>query len=147
MRAAILLGMALGLSLSPRVAQASVNPLSAERWHSRPLVLVAPRADDPAALALMHALERPDMQAALAERQIVVFTVLSGQGKRDGQRLDAAQTAALLSALGLRSDGPAMTLLIGKDGGVKLRGAELNLPIVFDTIDRMPMRRQEMGAR
>jgi hypothetical protein len=147
MRVAMLLGLALGLTLAPRAVPASVNPLSAERWHSRPLVLVAPRADDPSALALLHALEPPDMQAALADRQIVVFTILSGQGTRNGQRLDPAQTAALLAALGLRADGPATTLLLGKDGGVKLRGAELTLPVIFATIDQMPMRRQEVQGR
>jgi len=146
MRAAILLGLALGLSLTPRTVPASVNPLSAERWHSRPLVLVAPRADDPAALALMHALGQPDLRAALADRQIIVFTVLAGHGERAGQRLDGGQTAALLAALRLRADGPTTTMLFGKDGGVKLRGAELSLPVIFATIDRMPMRRQEMHA-
>ena len=36
------------------------------------------------------------------------------------------------------------SVLIGKDGGVKDRSAELNLPELFVLIDGMPMRRAEM---
>ncbi|MCB5163074.1 DUF4174 domain-containing protein [Marinomonas algarum] len=35
-------------------------------------------------------------------------------------------------------------VLIGKDGGVKTRLADMELDIIFDDIDAMPMRRQEM---
>lgn len=35
-------------------------------------------------------------------------------------------------------------VLIGKDGGVKSRQAELDLSLIFETIDSMPMRLQEM---
>lgn len=38
-------------------------------------------------------------------------------------------------------------ILIGKDGGVKLREEQLNLPYVFSTIDAMPMRQAEMNSR
>ena len=35
-------------------------------------------------------------------------------------------------------------LLIGKDGGIKAKGAELNLNFIFEEIDSMPMRQQEI---
>lgn len=40
-------------------------------------------------------------------------------------------------------------LLIGKDGGIKLRAAQLDLDAIFTRIDSMPMRQREMkrGSR
>ncbi len=38
-------------------------------------------------------------------------------------------------------------VLIGKDGGVKKRASSLQLQELFDLIDTMPMRRQEMGNK
>lgn len=38
-------------------------------------------------------------------------------------------------------------LLIGKDGGIKLRAPSLEPAIVFSLIDRMPMRQREMNQR
>jgi len=137
MRSFILLFALLPASLT---AQAAGDPLRLERGRTRPLVVVAPTADDPYAAELA----RPDIRMAFAERQVVVFTVLAGQGAREGQKLDPADTAALLVALGLRADGPPSMVLIGKDGGVKLRGRALGVPVILATIDRMPMRREEM---
>lgn len=37
-------------------------------------------------------------------------------------------------------------LLIGKDGGIKARAKKLNLDAIFQEIDSMPMRRQEMES-
>jgi hypothetical protein len=49
--------------------------------------------------------------------------------------------------LGARADGPATSFLIGKDGGIKLRGAHLSIQTVLATIDQMPMRRHEVQRR
>ncbi len=38
-------------------------------------------------------------------------------------------------------------LLVGKDGGVKHYQPKLELEVIFDKIDAMPMRRYEMGNR
>lgn len=126
-------------------ALAAGNPLAAEVGRTRPLVLVAPDPADPAALALAHELSDPPIRAALRERQVAVFTVLAGRGERDGVPLAAVATAALLAGLGLRADGAAVTLLVGKDGGVKLRRSRLPLAEILAAIDRMPMRREEMS--
>lgn len=40
-----------------------------------------------------------------------------------------------------------VVILIGKDGGVKKRAGSLELQELFDLIDTMPMRRQEMGNK
>ncbi len=142
-RLAPVLGAVLAMGLL--TAAGGANPLAAELGRTRPVVLVAPSGADPAAAALARALAQPAVQAAFAERQIVVFTVLAGQGARAGAPLTPGQTAGLLGELGLRADGPATTVLIGKDGGVKLRRAALPVAEILATIDQMPMRRAEMG--
>ena len=122
------------------------NPLAAELGRARPVVLLAPDPADPACLALAQALAQPATRAALAERQVVVFTVVAGRASRAGAAIGPAGSAALLAALGRRAGDPARLLLIGKDGGVKLRQRQVSLSAVLVAIDGMPMRRREMAA-
>jgi len=42
--------------------------------------------------------------------------------------------------------GDRPVLLIGKDGGVKMRASRLNIDELFSRIDAMPMRRREMQS-
>ena len=144
MRIRPLVAAAAVLALLAATVRAATSPLAAEVGRARPLVVVAPGAPDPMALTLARELSRPPIRSALAERQVVVFTVLAGRGEREGVALDPAATAALLAGLGLRADGPAAALLVGKDGGVKLRRGRLSIAELLAAIDRMPMRRQEM---
>ena len=75
---------------------------------------------------------------------MVLFTVIGGEGRRDGQPLSADQTAGLLQALNLTASTPASVFLIGKDGGIKLTecGDHIALASVFALIDTMPMRQR-----
>ena len=72
---------------------------------------------------------------------MVLFTVIGGEGRRDGQLLSADQTRALLQAVNLTASSPAAVFLIGKDGGIKLteRGDHIALASLFALIDTMPM--------
>ncbi len=87
----------------------------------RTLILYAPAASDPALLRQRDLLDpvAPDM----AERDLVLVTIL-------GQR-------------------PAFeAVLVGKDGGEKLRSADpIGPDRLFAIIDAMPMRRQEMRTQ
>ncbi len=134
--------IAIAMAILATPALAAPNPLAAERDRTRPLVVVAPNASDPAFVSLTHALA--NSHAALAERRIVVFTVVGGHGERAGRPMRPSASSALLAALGLHATGPATALLIGKDGGVKLRG-QLSVEGIIAAVDRMPMRRQEMN--
>jgi hypothetical protein len=120
------------------------SPLIAERWHTRPLVVVAPSAEHPLLTSLQAQLRQPEMRDAFEEREMVLFTVVGDQGHRDGKPLSAAQTRGLKSALKLTSSSPATVLLIGKDGGIKLieRSDQVSLEAVFALIDTMPMRQR-----
>lgn len=133
--------MSLLVALPVGTLAADTNPLVAERWKSRPVVVVVPRGDDPLLSKVNAALEKTAAREAFRERDMTLYTVVAGSGSRDGEALPAGQTRALLDALRLDPRGPATFLLVGKDGGVKLTdGRDVDLQAVFAEIDRMPMR-------
>ena len=131
-----------GASLWAGAAEA--NPLVPEQWRTRPLVVVAPSARHPLLTGLQAQLRQASVRSAFQERDMVLFTVIGGQGRRDGQPLSAEQTGGLLQALNLTASSPATALLIGKDGSTKLteQGDHLALASVFALIDTMPMRQR-----
>ncbi|OUJ74226.1 DUF4174 domain-containing protein [Hymenobacter crusticola] len=109
--------------------------LRASRWQKRIVLLYAPTSDN-AEFKQQKSLLAQE-QGATRSRDIqvleLVATQLSAADKQYLQqqvKVDPAQFAVLL---------------IGKDGGVKLRQKEaLTTQELFGTIDKMPMRRQEM---
>lgn len=135
---ALIMALALGTSL----AQAEdANPLIAERWKSRPLIVIAPDPNDTTLLEVRQALSAPDNREAFVDREMVLYEVVAGQGSRNGQALAAQASAALLKALGHAADGEARVVLVGKDGSVKVDQSEPFDPrALFRIIDRMPMR-------
>jgi hypothetical protein len=132
------LAVALGLAGSAAAADNALflrlspdhEDLEAYRWSARPVLVFAPDSDDARyteQIALLRAAE-----AGLAERDIVVLTDTAPDEKG---RLRAA----------LAVDGFEV-LLVGKDGGVKLRQeTPLSVDDLFATIDAMPMRQREMA--
>ncbi|MDT3720137.1 DUF4174 domain-containing protein [Pseudomonas oryzihabitans] len=122
--------------------QAADNPLAAERWKTRPLILVAPTANDPQVTQLREALAQPANREAFVEREMVLYTVVGDAGSRNDEPLRPEQTRALLKALDARAGQPTTLYLVGKDGGIKMREQQgWSLKELFGTIDRMPMRR------
>jgi hypothetical protein len=134
----------IAAALIAGAAGADANPLNSEIGRTRPVVVVAADAERHVMSELRQALAIPGTVSALAERQLVVFTVIGGQGARDSAPMGAKATASLLGALGVRADGPDVVLLIGKDGGVKLRMNCFTLAKILGAVDQMPMRRQEI---
>lgn len=124
-------------------AAAADNPLFAERWKTRPIVVVVPTADDALLQRVQATLAETASREAFIDRDMVLYTVVAGEGRRDGKPLGARRTRAMLRALELPDDGKPRFLLIGKDGGVKMtEGADVKLDAVFAEIDRMPMRQR-----
>ena len=138
--------LALSLALlAGGVLQASEasNPLLAERWQSRPLIVIAPNAQDPALVSLKRALQEPANREAFIEREMVLYTVVNGVGARNDQPLEDSKTAGLLKALGMKSSGPGKVILVGKDGGKKMEQSGQVVPSeLFALIDKMPMRQK-----
>lgn len=119
------------------------NPLLAERWLSRPLIVIAPDAQDPALVSLKRALQEPANREAFIEREMVLYTVVNGVGARNDQPMEDAKTAGLLKALGMKPSGPGKVILVGKDGGKKMEQTVQVVPSeLFALIDNMPMRQK-----
>ena len=142
MKTLALAGLVTTLISGLAAAQAADNPLEAERWKTRPLILVAPTANDPQVVKLREELAQPANREAFAEREMVLYTVVGEAGSRNDQPLRPEQTQALLKALDARVGQPATLYLVGKDGGIKVREQQdWSLKALFGTVDRMPMRR------
>ena len=100
-------------------------------WINRPIVVLADRPGDPRFVEQMRLLRErlPDLK----DRDVVVIT-----DTEPSQKTDLRQK--------LRPRG-FMLVLIGKDGGIKLRKpSPWNVREISRIIDKMPMRRQEMRA-
>jgi len=69
-----------------------------------------------------------------------------GTGQFNGQEIASDAAASLRQQFAVEGSGFTV-LLIGKDGGVKLRSDRpLTAEQIFTTIDRMPMRQQERSS-
>ena len=98
-------------------------------WVNRPIVVLADSPDDPRFLEQLRLLE--ERLADLKERDVVVIT-----------DTDPSQKTDLRQALRPRG---FMLVLIGKDGGIKLRKpSPWSVREISRVIDKMPMRRQEI---
>lgn len=116
------------------------------QWKNRLLFIFAPQDGDPFFRTLQ--IQISDHHSELSERDLVVFKIFeSGPSFMATTRI-ASQTAA---ALRNRFDAPPKRftcILVGKDGGVKFRrSTPVNLKEIFDLIDAMPMRREEIRQK
>lgn len=138
------LAAALLASASWVAGATDTNPLVAEQWRTRPLVVVVPFAQHPLITGVQAQLRQPEGRDAFQEREMVLFTVIGGEGRRDGKPLPADQTRGLLKAVNLKAQSPAAAFLIGKDGSIKRteQGDHIALASLFALIDTMPMRQR-----
>ena len=107
------------LLLAPLIATTAATTARADQ--PRRLYIYAPTASDPALIQQRHLVDAA--RPGLAERDLVLIEII---GKRP--HFEA--------------------VLVGKDGGEKLRATTpLTSERLFEIIDAMPMRRQEMRQR
>ncbi|MGU3363129.1 DUF4174 domain-containing protein [Methylobacterium sp. M6A4_1b] len=127
MLGAMLVAMLVGVT----AAQAAENPLARDRWTSRVLVISAPEPGDPRVAAQRAELD--NARAGVTERDLVVREAFG----------DSVEARRLRTALGLPADG-FRVVLVGKDGEPKrTETAPIPADALFETIDAMPMRRDE----
>jgi len=143
-----LLGVVLsfGLSLGHwHGALAQGFDLDGLRSERRPLLVFAPSAAAPLALALRGALGRADV--GLFDRDMIVIEVYGDDAARaDGASVPSGTAAHLRQRFQVAAT-EELVLLLGKDGGEKLRTTSPDLEAIFRLIDNMPMRRREMNNR
>lgn len=105
--------------------------LSQYRWKHRILIIFAPEASHEAYRVFDESLTRRSED--VLDRNLIVFRVFE-----DGEGQDLRRRFR-------PKPGGFTLILIGKDGGVKLRGEHgADLQDIFDLIDSMPMRKAEM---
>jgi hypothetical protein len=151
--ALLALGAMLGVVGDPSASPTGVPSVAAEpgvtielgdyQWENRLVLIFAPTAQEPAYIEQAAAFA--DRDAAIVDRHLLIgqFPVDS-TGLFAGQTVSVAGNAALREQFGVGA-GDFAVLLIGKDGGVKLRSdVPLTADRIFATIDSMPMRQREM---
>jgi hypothetical protein len=114
-------------------------------WKSRPLVLFAPTDNDP---RLAETLDRIDASRCdVVDRDMVIGVVVAeGNSTLDGQAIGFEEAQRLKNRYAI-GENAYTVLLIGKDGGEKLRLNEVpDLGAIFAVIDGMPMRSREASG-
>jgi len=123
--------------------QAQENPLAKHRWEHRVILVFAPdteQADFQQQLEILGS-----DPAGMKDRDLVVYEIFPKKGKAPEKENLSAETVDWFRQRYRVATADFTTILIGKDGGEKLRTEEpLALKKLFDTIDAMPMRQAEM---
>lgn len=116
--------------------------LNTYRWKKRLLFLFASSEEDPSYFPLKKEIEHRAME--VLDRDLLIAHVLeNGEGRLGKVPLNSEQALSLRKQLSA-PPGQFMVILIGKDGGEKLRHHRVELNEIFKIIDAMPMRQQEM---
>ncbi len=134
----------LAIASAGAVPARGAEPLGEHQWRHRVLLLYVPAADAPA-LATFRERAR-ERECGASDRDLVIGAVIgTGSGSLGGRPLAPERARLLRDVHGISADRVA-TVLVGKDGGVKLEvDGVARLDRVFRRIDAMPMRRQEMS--
>jgi hypothetical protein len=118
---------------------AAPDPLKPFQWKARVLVVSAPTRHDPG-LRAEDAILSADASGQ-AERDLLVIRLVGDQGPAG---VDASALRERLSVSPDRFE----AVLVGKDGTIVLRRRQpIALGELFDRIDAMPMRRDEIRRR
>ncbi len=127
-------------------APAQTFTMDALLWQKRPLLLFAPTSDTPDVRDFRAALQQA--KAGFLDRDMVLIEAYrDDKAWLDGSRLPGGTAADLRERFRV-AEGDTVVVLVGKDGGEKLRTTLfIKLERIFGLIDSMPMRRQEMGRR
>ncbi len=117
--------------------------MTAHLWENRVLILFAEQESGSIPAEQLEIFNQH--QEGMKERDLLVYQIYSTSGKGpDGKTLSPEQVKEWRKRWKVDSN-DFVLILIGKDGGTKLRKKALT-PIdqIFDLIDSMPMRQAEM---
>lgn len=134
----------MGLAMDFEAQSSSFSAPSAYDWHYRPVFIFADKQSGGIlAPQLQLFLTQKDK---LAARNMALITVTDEAVIHYGPKL-ALDAHALRRRYNIAQQGFTL-ILVGKDTGEKYRARKLLDPqIIFDTIDGMPMRIQEMQSQ
>lgn len=129
-----------------RGAKATSLDLSQYQWKNRLLFIFAPNRDHPLFETMQNSLRAQGTE--VADRNLVIFEILeSGRSNINMKHLDS-QTAQSLRKKFTVPRNEFTVILIGKDGGIKLNHQDqIQLEDIFELIDAMPMRQEEIRQK
>ncbi|MEH2207285.1 MAG: DUF4174 domain-containing protein [Nostoc sp.] len=153
----IALAIAASIALSPvsiagtvqssthTIKMSSFN-LSSQKWQNRVLLVFAPSVDNHNYQQQMQLFNQ--QQNDFKDRDLVLVQVLAtDKSYANGQLIDESSVANLRNRFGVDKEN-FRVILIGKDGGVKRQeSTPVKATAIFEQIDAMPMRQQEMQER
>ncbi len=117
--------------------EAELSDVAQLKWKYRVVIINSPEPEKYAEKVL------GSVQQGLADRDIAWFIINDSDGiKTNYQGAISANFVQNTRSKYLNSD--VFVTLVGKDGGIKVQSEEMNLIALFETIDAMPMRQQEM---
>lgn len=132
------------LLFSMSYIQAQIKSLQDFQWENRLLIIYAKNVDSQTLNSQLNQIKKQKNE--FEERALKVIVLRNEKveiwSSNQPQKLDYNQ---IMKDLNIEIEKEYQNLLIGKDGGVKLKN---NSPIsnikIFNTIDAMPMRQREM---
>lgn len=137
-----IIASAVALACAAATQASAMDQLGKYEWKNRVLVLFGGSGDQK--LAQQVEILR-DKKSDLADRDMVVFTVIGDSVRPvygDASGVDARKLREAADVKGNKFQ----AVLIGKDGSVKLRSANVVTDAnMFGLIDRMPMRKAGQG--
>ena len=140
----LLSGIAIGAMLTS--PPASGGDLASYRWKNRLLLLFAPTKTDQGFADFDRSLKQE--RTEVLDRDLIVFRLFENMPSRICRQPLPPEDAETLRRRFKVDGGRFTVILIGKDGGVKwVREHRAELREVFERIDSMPMRQQEMREK
>ncbi len=124
----------MSMATPSQAAEAAIEDLGDLQWNYRVLLVFAP---EPSASTALSNLD--ELAPEIEERDIAWF-LIEGENMHSnypGAVSDGLRTQVLERYFTPRP-GQSRVVLIGKDGGVKSQGADLDLVATFGLIDQMP---------
>ena len=120
--------------------------LDAYQWKNRIILIFAPSSDSDAYKQQVQEFE--GQEDGILDRDLIIFQIFKRGGSHSGNAsISEHQANQLRHKFGVK-EGKFMIILIGKDGGVKLRSnGPVVAPELFSLIDGMPMRQEEMRTK
>lgn len=125
------------------IAAAWGADLSAYRWTHRLLFIFAASTADANYGVLNERITQAAME--IEDRDMIIFRIFEKSPSWVASKpLSQNKVTSLRRRFGIDSD-PFSVVLVGKDGGVKMsKQGDVDLQSIFNLIDSMPMRQQEM---
>lgn len=121
--------------------------LARHQWEDRILLVFSESSED--SLLVQQITHFEEDTAGLEDRDLMIYQIYKDKGVApNGKELSAKSTKQLRAKYKVISNSFTI-VLIGKDGGEKLRRSNeiLTRKVLYQTIDSMPMRRAEMRRK